>query len=418
MQETPATRPLESVTGGQRLTLLVTTVAGHGIKHIFNSAFFILLPEIKTGLMLSNTQVGTLSTVRNVAGGLFNLPAGFTADRFSRWRAAILGLSIALIGIFSMALGLAPNFWVATVAAAFMTAAITLWHPAAISSLSRHFAARRGFAIALHGTGGSLGETIGPVLAGALIISIGWRLVLQWSVVPAILFGLLVWFVLRPIPAGEAAAASLGTYLRSFRQLLRSGRLLLVLLFAGGFTGGETVVLTFLPIYLREDAGVSSVVVGLYLSLANVGGIVSQPLMGYASDRLGRKAVLAPSLTILALSILGLYLAPPGWVFAVVVLIMGAFAFPLMSLHLAAVMDLTEGGIQATAVSLVFGSAVVVSGITPALAGILADAISVKATFLMAGGIVLATALTATVTRWQATPAQGASGGPGNPAGS
>jgi hypothetical protein len=76
-----------------------------------------------------------------------------------------------------------------------------------------------------------------------------------------------------------------------------------------------------------------------------------------------------------------------------------------MSIHLAAIMDLTEGGIQATAVSLVFGSAVVVSGITPTLAGILADALSVKATFLMAGGILLATALAAAVTRWQVVPA-------------
>ncbi|MDP6130088.1 MAG: MFS transporter [Dehalococcoidia bacterium] len=405
MQETPSTRPLESVTDKQRLTLLVATVAGHGIKHIFNSAFFILLPEIKTGLLLSNTQVGTLSTVRNVVGGLFNLPAGFTADRFSRRRAEILGLSIALVGFFAMLLGLAPNFWVAMVASALMTAAIAFWHPAAISSLSRHFAARRGFAIALHGTGGSLGETIGPTLAGALIIVLGWRLVLQWSVIPGILLGLLVWFVLRSVPTGESAAASMKSYLRAFRQLFRNGRVLLVLLFAGGYTGGHAVVLTFLPIYLREDAGVSSVVVGLYLSLANVGGIVSQPLLGYASDRLGRKAVLAPSLTILALSTLSLYLAPPGWIFALVVLVMGAFAFPLMSIHLAAVMDLTEGGIQATAVSLVFGSAVVVSGITPTLAGILADALSVKATFLMAGGILLATALAAAVTRWQVVPA-------------
>ncbi len=405
MQETPSTRPLESVTDKQRLTLLVATVAGHGIKHIFNSAFFILLPEIKTGLLLSNTQVGTLSTVRNVVGGLFNLPAGFTADRFSRRRAEILGLSIALVGFFAMLLGLAPNFWVAMVASALMTAAIAFWHPAAISSLSRHFAARRGFAIALHGTGGSLGETIGPTLAGALIIVLGWRLVLQWSVIPGILLGLLVWFVLRSVPTGESAAASMKSYLRAFRQLFRNGRVLLVLLFAGGYTGGHAVVLTFLPIYLREDAGVSSVVVGLYLSLANVGGIVSQPLLGYASDRLGRKAVLAPSLTILALSTLSLYLAPPGWIFALAVLVMGAFAFPLMSIHLAAVMDLTEGGIQATAVSLVFGSAVVVSGITPTLAGILADALSVKATFLMAGGILLATALAAAVTRWQVVPA-------------
>lgn len=406
MQETRGVSPLETITDRQRLTLLAATVAGHGLKHIFNSAFFILLPEIKTGLALSNTQVGTLSTVRNIMGGLSNLPAGFAADRFSPWRAEILGLSIASIGVSAMVLGLAPNYWMAVVASALMTTAITFWHPAAIPSLSRHFAARRGFAIALHGTGGSLGEALGPMLAGFLLVFLGWRIVLQGSVIPALLFGLLVWVVLRPVPTGEATASNLMAYLRSVRQLLSNGRLLLVLLFAGGYTGGHSAILTFLPIYLREDVGVSTVTLGLYLSLANVGGIVSQPLMGYVSDRLGRKAVLAPSLAILAISFLGLYLAAPGWIFALVVLTMGAFAFPLMSILLAAAMDLTEGGIQATAVSLVFGSAVVVSGVTPAVAGVLADAFGVKATFLMASGVVLATALVATVARWQAVPAE------------
>ncbi|MEE8442466.1 MAG: MFS transporter [Dehalococcoidia bacterium] len=406
MQEPLGTARIETISDRQRRTLLAAIIAGHGLKHIFNSAFFILLPEIKTGLALSNIQVGTLATVRNIVGGLSNLPAGFVADRFSPWRAAIMGLSIALIGVFAMGVGLAPNYWVAMVASALMISALTFWHPAAIASLSRYYTARRGFAIALHGTGGSLGEALGPTLAGLLLLAFGWRVVLQGSVIPSIMFGFLVWFVLRPVPTIEATASSLKMYLRSVRQLLGNGRLLLVLLFAGGYTGGHSAVVTFLPIYLREDVGVSSFTLGLYMSLANVGGIVSQPLMGYVSDRLGRKVVLAPSLAILAVSILGLYLAPPGWFFALVVLTMGAFAFPLMSIHLAAAMDLTEGGGQATAVSLVFGSAVVVSGITPAIAGILADAVSVKATFLLASGLVFVTALAATVTHWQVVPSE------------
>ena len=85
----------EGITGRQRLTLLIVTVAGHGLKHVFNSAFFILLPEIKMGLGLSNTQVGALSTFRGIAGGLANVPAGFMGDRFGARRAEILGFSRA-----------------------------------------------------------------------------------------------------------------------------------------------------------------------------------------------------------------------------------------------------------------------------------------------------------------------------------
>ena len=393
--------PPAAITDRQRLTLLIVTVAGHGIKHLFNSAFFVLLPEIKTGLALSNIHVGYLSTVRNIAGGLSNLPAGFAADRFGQRRAETLGLSLAFIGVFALALGLAGNFWVATIAAGLMTISITFWHPTAIGSLSRQFAARRGFAIGLHGTGGSIGEALGPLIAGLLIAAFAWQVVLQGSVVPAILLGTMVWLLLRTIPTGEASISSVGTYLRSVGRLLHNRRLLLVLLFAGGFAGGQSAVFTFLPIYLREDLGVSSVTLGLYLSLAQVAGIGTQPLMGYLSDRLGRKAILAPGLTVLGLAFLGLSLVPPGWPFALVVLVMGAFLFSLMSILLAAATDLVEGGAQGTTVSLVFGSAVAVSGLSPAVAGVFADAFGVKATFLWAGGIVLTTALLAAVTRWQ-----------------
>ncbi len=85
----------------RRWLLLGATVAGHAIKHFFAAGLFIVLPELKAGLDLSNAQVGALSTARNLAGGLANVPAGFVADRWPERRAEILGLSIAGIGVFA-----------------------------------------------------------------------------------------------------------------------------------------------------------------------------------------------------------------------------------------------------------------------------------------------------------------------------
>ncbi|MFH1560251.1 MAG: MFS transporter [Chloroflexota bacterium] len=390
----------EGITQRQRLTLLIVVVAGHGLKHIFNAAFFILLPEIKAGLGLSNTQVGTLSTFRGIAGGLANIPAGFAGDRLAKRRAEILGGSIILVSIFALVLGMATNFWMAAVAAALFSVAITSWHPPAISSLSREFASRRGFVIALHGTGGSVGETLGPILVGSLLGVISWRLILQGSVIPGLVFGLMIWAFLRTIPADNSSGSIMSGYLESVGALLRNGRLLLVLIFAAGFAGGQSTILTFLPIYLDEDLGASSVTIGLYLSLAQVGGIVSQPLMGFASDRLGRKLILAPSLAILGVSFIGLSIAPAGWMLGLVVLVMGAFLFPLMSILLASAMDLAALGTQATTVSLVFGSAFVVSAFAPALAGMLADSIGTEAAFMFGAAIVLSASFLSAVTRW------------------
>ena len=402
MQDREAAIPdTVEITQRQRLTLLIVSVAGHGLKHMFNAAFFILLPEIKAGLGLSNTQVGTLSTFRGIAGGLANIPAGFTGDRFAARRAEILGVSIILVSMFAFALGMATNFWMAVIAASLFSVAITFWHPAAISSLSREFASRRGFAIALHGTGGSVGETLGPILAGTLIGLIGWRYVLQGSVIPGLACGIIIWILLRKIPVAQSPEFGISQYIGSVGTLLRNGRLLLILFFAAGFVGGQSTVLTFFPIYLKENLGASSVTVGLYLSLAQVGGIASQPLMGFASDRLGRKFVLAPSLAILGLSFIGLSIAPAGLILSLVVLVMGAFLFPLMAILLAAALDLVEAGTQATTVSLVFGSAIVVSAFAPALAGVMADSVRTEAAFLFGAGLVLSASLLSAVTRWQ-----------------
>ena len=300
-----------------------------------------------------------------------------------------------------MALGLSTTFWMALIFAALFNVAITFWHPSAISSLSREFESRRGFAISLHGTGGSVGETLGPVLAGTLIGIVGWQMVLRGGVVPGVIAGILIWAILRTIPTRANEVQGQVSYLTSLKGLLRNRRLLLVLAFAGGFVGGQSAFLTFFPIYLRENLGVSSVTVGFYLLLANVGGIASQPLMGYASDRLGRKAILSPSLAVLGVCFLLLPAVPGGWPLAAVALVMGAFLFPLMAILLAAGVDLVEPGAQATTVSLVFGSALIVSSIAPAVAGRLADTQGIEAAFALGAGIVLTTALLSAVTQWR-----------------
>ena len=390
----------QAITAGQRLTLLIVAVTGHGIKHLFNAAFYVLLPEIKAGLGLSNTQVGTLATFRNVVGGLANLPAGFVADRFKQRRALILGLSIMFTGAFYMLLGAAGSYWVAVAAAVMITVSINFWHPSAIASLASNFTTRRGFAVGLHGTGGSIGETIGPILAGALISALGWRVFGQGVVIPALISGIVIWLLLRTVPSDRDSMASVRTYLGSVGKLFQDRRLLLLLAVTAGFSGGQSTLMTFLPIYLREGLGYSSFGVGVYLALAQVSGIGAQPLMGYLSDLVGRKAVLVPGLAILGLAYLALSVAPTGWPLVLVVLIMGAFLFALMSILLAAALDIVGSDVQATTVSLVFGSAVLAAGFSPAVAGLLADAYGVKAAFVWAGGLMLTVTVVAAVSGW------------------
>ena len=151
--------------------------------------------------------------------------------------------------------------------------------------------------------------------------------------------------------------------------------------------------MTFLPIYLRVDLGYNAFEMSAFISASQVIGIVSQPTMGFLSDRYTRKMVLLPSLVLFGIGVLAIPLVGSGFPLVLVILLMGAVAFPLIAILLAAAMDVTRADIPATTVSLVFSAAIIFSAVTPAIAGVLADAYSVKAAFFLASGIAFGTAL-------------------------
>ena len=364
--------------------LIATLVAGHAVKHVYNAGFFVILPEISRFFGFSNTAIGTISTARSVSGSVTNLPAGFLADRFSGHWGIILGLCMTLVGVFSFLMGNAEGYWMLIVTAAVVSGAISFWHPSAIAALSQRFPARRGFVIALHGTGGSIGEAIGPILVGSLLLVIGWQTVLHLSVGPALITALVVWLLMRNVKGETASTLTVPGYLRSVKALVRNRALLTILLTTGCFSMVQGAVSTFLPVYLRLELGYSALQMTAYVSAAQVAGIVSQPILGHLSDHYGRRVVLAPSLLLLGLGLVAMGLAPDGWPLLVAVILTGAFQFPLMALFLASAMDNVGAEVQATTVSLVFGIGTIFGSVSPTIAGYLADTSSVQTVFFYA----------------------------------
>lgn len=379
--------------------LLVGVVAGHAIKHVFNSGFYVLLPEIKAALGLSNAAIGTLSTVRAITGGLANAPAGYLADRYAPHMAVMLAGIFVIIGLLQLALGSAVAYWQVVVLVSLINVLVTAWHPPAMGTLAKVFARRRGFAISLHGTGASVGEVVGPLLVGGLLLLVSWRTVLQGSVFPAVVAGLAVWYVTRAFPIARAAT-SVRSYVGDLRRLLATPRLLLVLTIAGGFAAAQAAVSTFLPVYVREDLGRSPWVVGVYLALAQVAGIGAQPVLGYLLDYHGRRAVITPSLFVLAGALGLLYVSGDGALFIVGLLVTGAFIFSMTAMLVTAASDVAGDAVQGTSVSLVFGAAALFTGLGALASGFVADAAGTRTVFLFAACCAGASAVLAATTRW------------------
>ena len=153
-----------------RNRLAATVVLGHAIKHIYNSGLqSILLAVIKDDLALSGAQFGLLSTSGRVTSGATTMVAGYLGDRFANRSGIMLMSSLGMMGISYFLLGSAPNYYLLLAAMLLVGVGPSLYHSPAIASLSRKFPDKRSFAISLHGTGGSIGEVVGPVLTGGLI---------------------------------------------------------------------------------------------------------------------------------------------------------------------------------------------------------------------------------------------------------
>ncbi len=386
--------------------MAATVVVGHAIKHVYNSALqSILFPEIKIGLGLSGTQLGTLAFSRQATSWVTTVFAGFLGDRFADRASLMLGISLLMMGVSYFLLGMADslvseNLIFIAVLAIMLLVGVgpSLYHPPAIGALSRRFPDRRGFAISLHGTGGSVGEVGGPLLAGVVLLgwlAMSWDSVLVYSLFPALVCAVAIWLFMRNVPGGEMqAVGSVREYFSSLLSLLKRKALYVLVIVTALRSVGQSSVMIFLPVYLREELEFSTSKVAIYLSLAQVVGIVAQPVMGYLADKFGYKPVLVPSMLIMSLLAMALGFAdhePFFWEISwlvVTIMVMGTVLYALHAIFIAAAIEAAEGAVQSTVVSLIYGASFI-GTLSPVIAGLIWDNYGVEATFVYGGALVL-----------------------------
>ena len=376
----------------------------------------VILAVMKDDLGLTATQFGLLSTSGRVTSGATTMVAGYLGDRFANRSGVMLMISLSMMGISYFLLGIAPSYWLMLAAMLLVGIGPSLYHSPAIAALSRKFPDKRSFAISWHGTGGSVGEVIGPILTGGLIhgvyfVAFKWNEVLQISVGPALIFGLLIYLMMRGIPTASTETESLRDYFTSLFKLLRRRGMQALVLTTALRSMGQGAMMAFLPVYLLEDQGISAIVIGLFLSSIQFVGILAQPAMGWLADKFGHKRVLVPGTVALGLLMIALKFAPtddplmidivllnitlPGLQFGIIALAMGAFLYALHAIYIAAAMDVSQGEAQSTVVSLIYGASFL-GAFSPFLAGVIVDFGTTSDAFVYGGvmvflaGVVLA----------------------------
>ena len=401
-------KTINSKVGNNKLVSAI--VLGHSVSHIFNSSLPLLLSMMKTDprFNLTATQFGVLGGVGKGASDATTIVAGYLGERFATRPGVMLSMSLTIMGGSYFFLGVAPGFYWVLSAMILVGIGPSLYHPPAIAELSNRFPNRRGFAISLHGTGGSLGEMLGPLITGLLttetfkvgsIVSVTYLIAFQWdevlriSALPALFFAVLVYLMMQNVSKGSSGKGLAAEYFQGLRELLKIKGIWGLIFVTGLSDMALSCVTYFLPLYLISDPvegglGKDAFTVGFFLGGAQVAGIFAQPSMGWLSDRYGRKIVLLPAMTILGILFIGLHFASDGYLLVLNVFAMGAFLYSLHTVFIAAAMDVAGGKSQATVVSLIY-SASLLGIASPIFTGFLIDEFGLTAAFLFSGIISL-----------------------------
>ena len=156
---------------------------------------------------------------------------------------------------------------------------------------------------------------------------------------------------------------------------------------------GTVGIFAFFSLYCRKDLGFGPAKAGMYFTLMMASGILSQPVLGYLSDRFGRKIVMIPSLALMGIFEIILVWAGSGVLLALVAICIGFFIYAVNAIIQAAAMDATPEEAGATTIALLFGSSALFTIPSPTIAGWLSDTFGTPSVFLYSGGLVLLSAI-------------------------
>ncbi len=380
---------------------------GHGATHWLLGTFYILLPFIARHLELSYTEAGLLVSTIHISAFTTNLFSGLAVDVTGR-RVPILVASLGLGALAMACFGLAGGVLGLLPLVIMIGCTNNMWHPAAISYISRRFPEQRGYALSIHALGANSGDALAPLAVGAALVWLSWSQAAMAAAVPTLAVAVVLFALLprqtssqrlagaRVGGGGDASGIggegmSMAAYWRGLGAMVRDRAVLSLCCVAALRTMTQAGLLAFLPLYLAHDLGAGPVMLGLALAAMQSAGVVAAPIAGAWSDRVGRRPIVLAGLSASTVVIVSLGALGNMAIFIVGIAILGFVLFAVRPVIHSWLMDLTPVNLGGSATSLMFGSQALLATAAPIIGGLIADRWGLGAVFyFLAGGLLAA----------------------------
>jgi MFS family permease len=179
---------------------------GHFLDHLFTLIFATVAALALTREWgLSYAELVPYATPGFVAFGVFSLPAGWLADRWSRY--GMMSVFFIGIGLASLFTSVASTPFQIMILLFFVGVLAAIYHPVGLAMVVESAKATgTGQAIAINGVWGNLGVGSAALITGFLIDTAGWRAAFILPGLISIAIGVAYFIFSRPEMAAEQAA--------------------------------------------------------------------------------------------------------------------------------------------------------------------------------------------------------------------
>lgn len=354
--------------GGPQFRILGSVSLSHFLNDMLQSLIIAIYPLLKGNYHLSFAQIGLITLTYQCTASLLQPLVGFYTDRHPQPRSLVLGMSLTLCGLLTLAN--AHSFALILLGSSIVGTGSSIFHPESSRVARMASGGRFGLAQSIFQVGGNAGTAAGPLLAALIVWPLGQGS-LAWFAVPALLALAVLWTVGNWYGAQHRmlkSAAKKSPPLAPREVALALTLLILLMVPKYFYLASLTSFFTF---YLIQHfgLGVQAAQFHLFLFLAAVaaGTVLGGPI----GDRIGRKRVIVGSILGITPFSLAMPFANLFWtgVLSVVIGFVLASAFSAILVYAQELLPGKVGLVSGTFFGLAFG----LGGVGAAVLGQVAD---------------------------------------------
>ncbi|MFO0773446.1 MAG: MFS transporter [Nitrospiraceae bacterium] len=249
----------------------------------------------------SPEAIGLIVSVSTLTGVLLKLPSGALSDIYGR---------TMLLRIGVLAFGLPPFLYPFVHDTQTLTAlrfmhglATALFAPSALATVAQLYRQRRGAALGTYTACTQSGSLLGPFIGGWLVVAAGFNTAFLTAGAVGLVAVLLFYSLRIDEPPPRVAEKGLRTVLtemwKGFTIVARNRRVLATSGTDAAKMVANGALMAFLPLY-GASIGLTPWQTGLLFSVQAITSFVAKPIMGRASDRIGRIPLILTGLLICA----------------------------------------------------------------------------------------------------------------------